>query len=606
MRYDQSGAVSEQVAFMSCIPSLLQCYYLDAFCILFHAVRASSERRLNHPSTTSYVKPDNNGNSNGNIWSSILKGVATSRTVHTKNVLVLGDQSTGKSTLIQHLHSDMPSPLSFSQASSRGLNVTEPTKTKHLALGFSYTTVYDEDNEDMARLGIYQLSTPDHMSLLRFVLNAEMIQDTMILIALDWSQPWNFVSRLQQWIQVIHHTIFDLYKHNPNHKQSMESLCQNVLGYMKQSREVDYDGSPLSGVNGVTAEQVELPLTEGALSVNYGVPLAVVCCKSDKQLMLESTMGYRENRFDYIQQTLRTICMKYGAALFYTSTSHPQTYAQLRQYILHRTFSTDNKPISMRSLYSYQVKAQIVDRDVVVVPAGWDTWGKIKALQKDFDCQQVIERWDIDMGALEDRQPVPDHGLHSVYRDTITDPNVDYQPLVVPSVTICDDEQVVLQRHFDSLQRIGGGGASSSLSKLKASTEPQGTLGTPSSDLLHATDLSSTHSSHTNYDNSTDAEGSTKKLVWDKLNKGSTIPLTTSASDTIIASPPSLPETGNNSASTSNVILNNFFQSLLSKKSSSTSLDAPPHARDAASPGLVDRKDVQKHLAQMQKHSLHT
>jgi dynein light intermediate chain 1 len=79
----------------------------------------------------------------------------------------------------------------------------------------------------MARLGIYQLSTPDHMSLLRFVLNAEMIQDTMILIALDWSQPWNFVSRLQQWIQVIHHTIFDLYKHNPNHKQSMESLCQN-------------------------------------------------------------------------------------------------------------------------------------------------------------------------------------------------------------------------------------------------------------------------------------------------------------------------------------------------------------------------------------------
>lgn len=157
-------------------------------------------------------------------------------------------------------------------------------------------------------------------------------------------------------------------------------------------------------------------------------------------------MGYRENRFDYIQQTLRTICMKCkfvtekefgvlttlffyidGAALFYTSTSHPQTYAQLRQYILHRTFSADNKPISMRSLYSYQVKAQIVDRDVVVVPAGWDTWGKVKALQKDFDCQQVIERWDIDMGALEDRQPVPDHGLHSVYRDTITDPNMDYQ-----------------------------------------------------------------------------------------------------------------------------------------------------------------------------------
>jgi hypothetical protein len=59
----------------------------------------------------------------------------------------------------------------------------------------------------------------------------------------------------------------------------VDSCILVVLGYMKQSREVGSDGSPLSGVNGVTAEQVELPLTEGALSVNYGVPLAVVCCK---------------------------------------------------------------------------------------------------------------------------------------------------------------------------------------------------------------------------------------------------------------------------------------------------------------------------------------
>jgi dynein light intermediate chain 1 len=124
----------------------------------------NTNRRLTHHSTTSYVKPDNNGNNNGNIWSSILKGVATSRTVHTKNVLVLGDQSTGKSTLIQHLHSDTPSPLSFSQASSRGLNGTEPTKTKHLALGFSYTTVYDEDNE--GKLGVDGWNEPAHSLLL--------------------------------------------------------------------------------------------------------------------------------------------------------------------------------------------------------------------------------------------------------------------------------------------------------------------------------------------------------------------------------------------------------------------------------------------------------
>lgn len=111
----------------------------------------NTSKRLTHHSATSCLKPDNSGNSNGNIWSSILKGVATSRVVHTKNVLVLGDPSTGKSTLIQHLQSDTPSLSSFSQASSRNENDTEPTRTKHLALGFTYTTVYDEDNEGKLR-----------------------------------------------------------------------------------------------------------------------------------------------------------------------------------------------------------------------------------------------------------------------------------------------------------------------------------------------------------------------------------------------------------------------------------------------------------------------
>ncbi|KAI8337215.1 dynein light intermediate chain-domain-containing protein [Chlamydoabsidia padenii] len=582
-------------------------------------------KRPVHHSTSTQAKHNSNGDTNVNIWSSILKGVATSRMIHTKNVVVLGDPSSGKSTLIQHLQSESPPspsrPPTFTQAS----NNKGETK-KHLALGFNYTTVYDEDNEDMARLGIYQLSTPEHMSLLQFVLNMEMIKDTMILIVLDWSQPWTFMAKLQQWIQVIHHTVLGLYKQHSDNKLVMESLCQHVLGYMKQYKEAgtNVNGS-ISTLTGITAEQVDLPLTEGALSINYGIPLAVVCCKSDKQHMLESTLDYRENRFDYIQQTLRTVCMKYGAALFYTSTLHPQTFTHLRQYILHRTMSAT-------SLYSFEEKAQIMDREIVMVPAGWDTWGKIKALQKEFDCQQVVERWDVDMGALEDRQPVSDHGLQFIFKDIIVDPNEDYQPLVVPSVTICEDEQIVLKRHFDSLQRISGG-TSTNLSKLKSSAEPRllGTIGPSSSsltstlDILHATDSPSISSSIPTRINN-DLEASTKKLVWDKMNKGSTIPLTTSASDTVAntTAPPFLSENGNNSTSTSNVILSNFFQSLLSKKtpsaSSSSSLSSSSTLQQdtldgesvtsTRTHGLVNRKDVQKHLAQIQQqqqqHSLYS
>lgn len=35
------------------------------------------------------------------------------------------------------------------------------------------------------------------------------------------------------------------------------------------------------------------------------------------------------------------------------------------------------------------MRPQVVDRDTVLVPAGWDSWGKVHVLNETFDCAGV-------------------------------------------------------------------------------------------------------------------------------------------------------------------------------------------------------------------------
>jgi len=122
-------------------------------------------------------------------------------------------------------------------------------------------------------------------------------------------------------------------------------------------------------------------------------------------------MDYQEETFDYIQQSLRTICLKYGASLFYTSIHHPHTFAHLRQYILHRllTPSSLNNPQQQPSSSPFKRRAQVVERDQVMVPAGWDSIGKIKVLRNGFDCEGVAKGWDFDQQILGTAQE-PENG----------------------------------------------------------------------------------------------------------------------------------------------------------------------------------------------------
>lgn len=55
----------------------------------------------------------------------------------------------------------------------------------------------------------------------------------------------------------------------------------------------------------------------------------------------------------------------------------------------------------------------------MLVPSGWDSWGKIKILKEGFDCENVSEGWDVDMDAVIDRQKPGNAGARGTYEEAI-------------------------------------------------------------------------------------------------------------------------------------------------------------------------------------------
>jgi dynein light intermediate chain 1, cytosolic len=100
-----------------------------------------------------------------------------------------------------------------------------------------------------------------------------------------------------------------------------------------------------------------------------------------------------------------------GAALFYT-TPLPATLQVLRQYALHLLFTSPAPPpgvasgsdavAPVRNPFPFQHKSNTLDRDRVVVPAGWDSWGKITIMREGFEAKPWSEAWERDLDSPAD------------------------------------------------------------------------------------------------------------------------------------------------------------------------------------------------------------
>ncbi|BFZ12818.1 hypothetical protein BsWGS_15857 [Bradybaena similaris] len=300
-----------------------------------------------------------------NLWADILSEVQSSSSSNlptTRTVLVLGDNESGKTTLIAKLQ-----------------GVEEPKKGS--GLEYYYIDVKDEYRDEQARLNVWVLDgDPHHTGLLRFALKEDTFSDTLAMLVVSMAQPWSLMETLNKWVEVLAEHTNKLRIPADKMREYEQSLVRAFQAYTEPGDgpiatqapprgEVNPLHPPASG----SEEESTLPLGELILSRNLGIPIVVVVTKSDEISMLEKELDFKDEHFDFIQQHIRQFCLKYGAAMFYTSVKDERNCDLLYRYLVHRIYG-----------FPFTSPALVVDKDSVFVPAGWDNEKKISILHENL------------------------------------------------------------------------------------------------------------------------------------------------------------------------------------------------------------------------------
>ncbi|BGP52586.1 hypothetical protein JCM8202v2_000141 [Rhodotorula sphaerocarpa] len=401
----------------------------------------------------------------GGLWSSILDSVKSTKAVQSKQCIVVGAPHAGKSSLVARLRApDGQLPLDFTTDGPPA-----PGKGKALDLGISYQVmdVRDEGEEGdlLGRLGFYQISTsePPRSRLASLALSRCALADSLVMLVLDWQKPWTFVRELEGWIETLERALKVKAGEEGSEaaeEDQVDEGRQRLEATWRAYQEPTPNGT-MPSTSSANLHTADAPLPAGALLENLGLNLVVVCTKADQMDMLERDREFSEDKFDYVQQLVRTIAMRFGAAVFYTSQTAPQSYTKLRQYMLHRLFSPP--PASARASFPFLHRANVVDRDQILVPTGWDTWGKIRILRERFDCEACGQSWDADLDARRRRREreaqgseagegTEPAGLRADYEAIVTDIHAHNKTQAPSRVTEAENEQAFLRQHYEVLQ----------------------------------------------------------------------------------------------------------------------------------------------------------
>lgn len=130
----------------------------------------------------------------------------------------------------------------------------------------------DQVADILARISMYLLTSPSpsFASLIKPILTPQSIPNTVLVVLLDWSEPWSWVRQLREWMLLLRTVLLDLPDES---KITMEEV-------MSQWKERGRGGSlNLDGTTATAASEgdVSLPLGPGEWEEPLGLPLCVVC-----------------------------------------------------------------------------------------------------------------------------------------------------------------------------------------------------------------------------------------------------------------------------------------------------------------------------------------
>ncbi len=134
----------------------------------------------------------------------------------------------------------------------------------------------------------------------------------------------------------------------------------------------------------------------------------------------------------YTAETQANSCPD-GASLIYTTPSTPSQLPSL----IHSSLGIHSL------LKKHPLKHNVIDRDKIVVPPNWDSWGKIRVLREGFDVELASNGWTIDLdqpprpsqpdstgnasenGETNDGSEDPEGSTVTLYESAVADPTMD-------------------------------------------------------------------------------------------------------------------------------------------------------------------------------------
>lgn len=207
-------------------------------------------------------------------------------------------------------------------------------------------------------------------------LKPENFENLIIAIVLDFTKPYLFLDQLSKWADVI----FEISKKLPTTKQN--ELRKKLEDHFRLYKNPDKQDD-IANDNEESKEQTEnddemneaimnMPLDDGILNVNLGIPIIVIWNKSEVVASGE-TIKYFQTRFEFIMKHIREFALRYGASIIFTSTKKGTNLEELYTYLLHRYF--DLNPVS----------PEITNKESILIPTGYDSPKLIQQLWPNID-----------------------------------------------------------------------------------------------------------------------------------------------------------------------------------------------------------------------------
>lgn len=279
------------------------------------------------------------------LWRKILNSTSARDNTKKANVLIVGNEKSGKKTLINSMLTSLKQTNDVDMLMDTAFVGDNKTKNEHVYLmDYKYLKINEFSEEDSEELGKINFYIMNHKyENFHQLLTEEILKNLMIVIVLDLDNPSTMTESFIEWINFISNKLMAYISElAPEVREIMEENFESVA---IKNKIIYQPGNE----NDMEYEE------PNDITFSIKIPLLILANKSDALDKLTE-----QKALDFVQYKLRTLAVRYGASLIYTSSKLNQNISTLVDYI---SYTTLNKNIKL---------AVDLSNEKLFVPFGFD------------------------------------------------------------------------------------------------------------------------------------------------------------------------------------------------------------------------------------------